>query len=924
MLTPRTRTRRRTRSHAGAVLSAVLAVGLLPWGTNAQAAPPPTAGAASAAQDRSAGTSQGRWQVTPVGPGQWRVTWTSPGQVPRASYDPEIVVRGASFRVGPVRIGPERRSMSAVVTGPSTPRVGALDVRQGGRSLDATLRPLAPRGDGGWTPPERTPLAVDPTADADGPIVTWDYQRAPAEVDGLPRVEMAGHVVEPAPAAASPANPVVVFLHGRHDACYDAVARKFTVTWPCEGAARPVPSALGYDYIQRLLARQGFVTVSIAANGINQQDDRTVDGGMTARSELVRRHLDLLAAWDDSGRLQADLDRVVLVGHSRGGEGVARASAEIALDAPYRVVGQVLLAPTDFSRQTSPYVPTVALLPSCDGDVSGLDGQVFVDEARDTVDDDTALKSAVMMIGGNHNFLNTEWTPGISSTPSQDDAVGRGPCAMGAPTRLSAAQERQAGKAYVAGAVRLLARGESDFLPMFDGTATEVASAGPAVMLSAALGGGRDTRAPGLDTVSVIEQNAEARLCVGSSGPAPDTSCGDELDPDSTPHWPFHANREPRRPALELRWQAPGGVGGLVLAEPLDLSDAASLELRTIVRPDDAAADGGAVKVKVRVSDGSGTTVTVDPVGGVDRAPLPHGAFTEKLWAQTLRVDPAALTGLDLADITEVSLLGRSDRGHVYVLDLSAVPADLAPVPERRLPQLDVGTPEVARTGPGTYDVVTPYTVSSALDSPALLRLVLADPDSGGVVTSADLEIPAGPTSGELTVALPLDFRDVRGRARVQVRAYGLDGVVARAWVRQTSFRDTRDLPRISVEPVRSRIVEGEPARFRVSVFPARQYSLFGSISAVRGDRALQPARVGDLGQAWVRRFVQPRADALPLTRVSFGVTTRIALGEDSAIVTVPTRRDPRTEPDRTLALRFIFERGVQARPVSSVRLSDR
>ena len=115
---------------------------------------------------------------------------------------------------------------------------------------------------------------------------------------------------------------------------------------------------------------------------------------------------------------QVDLSRVVLVGHSRGGEGVNRASIQIPLSAPYRIVGQVLIAPTDFASQTAPYVPTVTLLPFCDGDVSDLQGQKFTDFARDLASDDTSLKSSVLVMGANHNFFNTEWTPGIAAAPA--------------------------------------------------------------------------------------------------------------------------------------------------------------------------------------------------------------------------------------------------------------------------------------------------------------------------------------------------------------------------------------------------------------------------------------------------------------------------------------------------------------------------
>ena len=84
----------------------------------------------------------------------------------------------------------------------------------------------------------------------------------------------------------------------------------------------------------------------------------------------------------------------------------------------------MLVAPTDFGAQTAPYVPTVTLLPYCDGDVSDLQGQRFTDVARDLTADDTSLKSSVLVMGANHNFFNTEWTPGLAAAPACDDWGG--------------------------------------------------------------------------------------------------------------------------------------------------------------------------------------------------------------------------------------------------------------------------------------------------------------------------------------------------------------------------------------------------------------------------------------------------------------------------------------------------------------------
>jgi pimeloyl-ACP methyl ester carboxylesterase len=203
--------------------------------------------------------------------------------------------------------------------------------------------------------------------------------------------------------------------------------------WPCPAGATEVPNHLGYQYLQRLLASQGYVTVSLSANGVNGQefDLAAEDSGMTQRSALVRFHLRRWAAWAAGGGQfgerwggRVDMQRVLLVGHSRGGEGVARAAIDTPAGAPWRVAGQVLLAPTAFGLQQAPYVPTISVLPYCDGDVVWLSGQLQVDLGRDVVRD-PALRSAVLVMGANHNFFNTEWTPRLSSTIGGDDAVSR-------------------------------------------------------------------------------------------------------------------------------------------------------------------------------------------------------------------------------------------------------------------------------------------------------------------------------------------------------------------------------------------------------------------------------------------------------------------------------------------------------------------
>ena len=116
-------------------------------------------------------------------------------------------------------------------------------------------------------------------------MTSSDYQLAPVKLPGISRLsEMVGHIVAPVDATA--ASPLVLFLHGRHDSCYTpgeattperrtSTTAKAPQVWSCPTGQEPVPSYLGYDYVQRRLAGQGYVTVSISADAVNALDSRT-------------------------------------------------------------------------------------------------------------------------------------------------------------------------------------------------------------------------------------------------------------------------------------------------------------------------------------------------------------------------------------------------------------------------------------------------------------------------------------------------------------------------------------------------------------------------------------------------------------------------------------------------------------------------
>src|ERR1043166_5303417 len=79
--------------------------------------------------------------------------------------------------------------------------------------------------------------------------------------------------------------PVIVFLHGRHATCFKGNTQ--LLQWPCtDNGSQPIPSFQGYDYVSEVLASNGYVVVSISANGISAVDNLVFDLGAEARAEL--------------------------------------------------------------------------------------------------------------------------------------------------------------------------------------------------------------------------------------------------------------------------------------------------------------------------------------------------------------------------------------------------------------------------------------------------------------------------------------------------------------------------------------------------------------------------------------------------------------------------------------------------------------
>jgi hypothetical protein len=207
---------------------------------------------------------------------------------------------------------------------------------------------------------------------------------------------------------------------------------------------------------------------------------------MQARAELIQKHLDLWNDWNSpagappfdtlfSGKV--DLQNVGTMGHSRGGEGVATHYLyNQSLGSPYGIVAVLPLAPVDFTRRQVTNVPLEVILPYCDGDVSDLAGVHFVDDVRYTLADPTP-KHTTLVMGANHNFFNTIWTPGGWPAGTSDDFLASSfdwrmdPWCGSVPGnhRLTPEQQQGTGKAYINGFFRRYIGGEVVFAPLWKG-----------------------------------------------------------------------------------------------------------------------------------------------------------------------------------------------------------------------------------------------------------------------------------------------------------------------------------------------------------------------------------------------------------------------------------------------------------------------
>ncbi|MFF7445371.1 MULTISPECIES: hypothetical protein [unclassified Streptomyces] len=895
-----------------------------------QAQQPPDAGVLSAGDEN--GLPPG-WRVDGEG-AERALVWRAPRPVPMG--DARVEFRTGGRLLGVPQPAKDGRTFRLDLSETATNELTDLQVTAAGRRLDAGDDE---KGKPSLVAPQQSAAlpanSVDPGKPGAYRTVSGEYALAPVRLPGYKEpIEMRAEVI--APKGATGARPLALFLHGRHATCYKpGSADDVTGDWPCANGYKPIPSHRGYERDQRLLASQGYVTVSISANGINAQDADADDAGAQARSSLVRQHLARWAAWGARPSTapavvrktaKVDLSKVLLVGHSRGGEGVNRAAMDSLYAPPadqdgyrgpvrWKVRGTVLIGPTIFGQNPVADVPSVTLLPGCDGDVSDLQGEVYADGTRG-ISQGGALHSAVYMVGANHNYFNSQWTPGQAVAPAWDDfgTDEERPdrvCDPGTATRLTADRQHRAGATYIAAAARLFLAGDDRVRPLLDGSGKRAPSADPARVLTHAVGG---RRTGGFLPDGPVKVTG-ARLCEAID-PDRAVSCLKPETPGSSPHFAWwETERETGRRAVHLKWSAPGSAARITPAEPLSLAGAQKLALRVFVPPNTSG-----TKLDVSVTDTSGRRVglgrvTVDGLPGTDR--------TASYWAREVRVPLTAATraGLDLRHVKSLALTPRSGSGQAWLMDAWGWAPGTPAVKAAALPRVDVGRTIVKEGDSGTVTYRVPVRVSG--QGSGQVRVYVLDPDTGAGTQKLVTVRP-----GSDTIDVPVVVKgDTTFGYDVQqdIAVKAVRGAVVGAHRGGITVQNDDPAPVVTLAPVTDRVSEGETLKWRLSLAEPAAVDLWQPVRVLPVTQGRELS-TKDVDPRWLMDYAGDVPDPeRPLSRANLWVWLNVPAGSTSVDFDVVTIRDQLAEPAESMRLALTDDEGepLPDRPVLTGTVLD-
>jgi carboxypeptidase C (cathepsin A)/subtilisin family serine protease len=307
-------------------------------------------------------------------------------------------------------------------------------------------------------------LPIHPVAQAEMTSRGW-FRKVGVAADAPYELKWKARFYYPRGAAAKTlagtrAFPVAILLHGMHDAI-DPVTNI------------EIDSHCGYEYLQQELAHNGIVSVSIATNLVNRLSSK-----VRMRADFVIACLGILKklnAEPTRFRNRLDLQRIGLMGHSRGGDAVVKAIDLLRGNkdfSDFKIRALCSLAPTDSTGISNNPLKLLAednlrylvLYGSHDGDVGGEDpppapgGTGFRHYDRANCE-----RTLAFVKGAKHNRFNTNW----NSEPDYSDFFD---CVTTDPNYLSPDDHKQLAVDYIGGLFRLELNGDTSARGLFDGS----------------------------------------------------------------------------------------------------------------------------------------------------------------------------------------------------------------------------------------------------------------------------------------------------------------------------------------------------------------------------------------------------------------------------------------------------------------------
>lgn len=238
----------------------------------------------------------------------------------------------------------------------------------------------------------------------------------------------------------------------------------------------------GYGYLGNLLASRGIIAVSVDENFLNGHWSGDFRGKeMPARAWLLLKHLEQWRNWNgEVGHelsQKVDMDNIMLVGHSRGGEAVSIAAAYNPLpyfpdqakekfDFNFNIKGVVALAPTDYRYNRKIVLNNINFLSiqgSYDADEVSFWGMRPYRRLKFT-DSISRFKSGVYVHHANHGQFNSTWGNSDFGAPSK--------WLLNLEPLLKEAEQQEAAKVFISAFAEATLKDNQAYRSIFKNVAT--------------------------------------------------------------------------------------------------------------------------------------------------------------------------------------------------------------------------------------------------------------------------------------------------------------------------------------------------------------------------------------------------------------------------------------------------------------------